>query len=215
MLMMSLHYINYSCRFFNVNLCIYNVFVFRENMGKYCNEVRKLALELTGAITESLGLSKKYLGNKMDEGMQVMAVNCYPPCPEPGLALGLPPHSDYSCLTIVLQNTPGLEILGTEDGAWRTVPEIHGALQVHIGDHFEVMSNARYKSVVHRATLNSEKTRISLASLHSLGMDEKMEVAKELVDEQHPKGYNESSFKDFLNFLSRNDISERNSFSIR
>ncbi|XWS60148.1 hypothetical protein CRYUN_Cryun07bG0009700 [Craigia yunnanensis] len=149
---------------------------------------------------------------KMEDGMQVMAVNCYPPCPEPDMALGLPPHSDYTCLTIVLQSSAGLEILDTEDGNWKVVPELHGALQVHVGDHFEVLSNGLYKSVVHRAALNCERTRISIASLHSLGMDDKMETAKELVDEQHPKRYKESSFRDFLDFLATNDIADGKSF---
>ncbi|KAK9181425.1 hypothetical protein WN944_024562 [Citrus x changshan-huyou] len=114
----------------------------------------------------------------MDEGMQVMAVNCYPPCPQPDIAFGLPPHSDYSCLTIILQSSEGLEFLGKEDESWRKVPN------VHVGDHLEVLSNGIYKSIVHRATLNRERTRISITSLHSLGVDMKMETARELVDEQ-------------------------------
>ncbi|KAL4595925.1 hypothetical protein ACB092_12G127300 [Castanea dentata] len=179
---------------------------YREKMGNYCSEVRKLGLELMGAIAESLGLGSAYSSDKMNEGMQVMAVNCYPPCPNPNVALGLPPHSDYSCLTIVLQSSPGLEIMDMEEGKWGIVPKLHGALQVHVGDHLEVLSNGLYKSVVHRAILNCERTRISIASLMSLGLDEKMGTAEELVDEQHPKRYTESSFGDFLNFLSANDI---------
>ncbi|KAJ8772446.1 hypothetical protein K2173_027623 [Erythroxylum novogranatense] len=186
---------------------------FRENMGSYCTEVMKLAGLLMGAITESLGLGPTYLSNKMEEGTQVIALNCYPPCPNPEIALGLPPHSDYSCLTIMLQSFPGLEIVaGSEDGKWRLVPRLHGALQVHVGDHIEVLSNGLYKSVIHRARLNSERTRISIASLHSLGMDEKMATAEELVDDEHPKGYKESSFRDFLDFLSKNDIAEGKTF---
>ncbi|XP_034677370.1 flavanone 3-dioxygenase 3-like [Vitis riparia] len=185
---------------------------YRENMGKYAVEVRKLALELTGAITESLGIGPAYLDNKMEEGMQVMAANCYPACPQPELALGLPPHSDYSCLTILLQSSQGLEIMDADDGTWMAVPKLEGALEVHLGDHLQVLSNGLYKSVVHRATLNGERTRISVASFHSLGMDEKMETAQELIDEQHPKGYKASSFRDFLKFLSANNIGEGKSF---
>lgn len=59
---------------------------------------------------------------------------------------------------------------------------------------------------MHRAAGNSERTRISIVSLHSLGMDEKMETAEKLVDENHPKRYRGSSFRDFLNFLVENDI---------
>ncbi|CAK9135100.1 unnamed protein product, partial [Ilex paraguariensis] len=181
-------------------------------MGEYTVEVKKLAMEIMGAITEGLGIGPTYLSGKLDEGMQVMTVNCYPPCADPGIALGLPPHSDYTCLTILLQNSSGLEIMDNEVGAWRAVPDLHSVLQVHVGDHLEVLSNGLYKSVVHRVTLKRDKTRISIASLHSMGMDEKMETAKELVDEHHLKGYKESSFRDFLNFLSKNDIAEGRSF---
>ncbi|KAB1204122.1 Hyoscyamine 6-dioxygenase [Morella rubra] len=52
---------------------------YREKMGKkYDKEVRKLGLELMGTITESLGLGPAYLSNEMGEGMQAMAINCYP-----------------------------------------------------------------------------------------------------------------------------------------
>ncbi|KAB2072925.1 hypothetical protein ES319_A07G050500v1 [Gossypium barbadense] len=185
---------------------------YREKMGKYCAQVRNIALELMGMVIKSLGISPNRLTPQIDRGMQVMAVNCYPPCPKPEMPLGLPPHSDYTCLTIILQSSTGLEILDTDDGNWKMVPELHGVLQVHIGDHFEVMSNGVYKSVVHRATLNSEKTRVSIASLHSLGMDDKMETANELIDEQNPKRYKESSFKDFLDFLANNDIADGKHF---
>ncbi|KAF5731035.1 oxidoreductase family protein [Tripterygium wilfordii] len=188
---------------------------YRENMGKYCGEVRNLALELMGVITESLGLGPTYnhITNKIENGVQVIAVNYYPPCPNPDIALGLPPHSDYSCFTLVLQSSTGLEIANREDSSkWQVIPEQRGALEVHVGDHVEVLSNGIYKSVVHRATLHSSRKRVSIASLHSLGMDDKMGVAKELVDEENPPGYKESSFRDFLNFLSKNDIAEGKSF---
>ncbi|KAB2596474.1 2'-deoxymugineic-acid 2'-dioxygenase [Pyrus ussuriensis x Pyrus communis] len=186
---------------------------YRETMGKYCSEVKKLSMEITEAITESLGIGPTYISKKMEDGMQVITVNCYPPCPNPEIALGLPPHSDYSCLTILLQSGPGLELMHTGDNKWKQVPQLHGALQVHVGDHFEVLSNGLYKSVVHRATLNRDRTRICIASLHSLGLEEKMGTAKELVSEENPGRYKESSFNDFLNFLDNNGLAEGKSFS--
>ncbi|WRX16701.1 Oxoglutarate/iron-dependent dioxygenase - like 10, partial [Theobroma cacao] len=81
--------------------CLLEWSCFRAKMGKYYAEVRKLALEIMGTIRESLGIVPNQLGKKMEDGVQVMAVNCYPPCPEPEMALGLPPHSDYTFLTII------------------------------------------------------------------------------------------------------------------
>ncbi|KAI5670308.1 hypothetical protein M9H77_10672 [Catharanthus roseus] len=183
---------------------------YREKMGKYSNEAQKLATKIMGLITEGLGLGPKYLTNKMEKGMQVIFANCYPPCPQPELTLGLAPHSDYSCLTILHQSSPGLQILDSNDKKWKGIPSIEGALMVNVGDHLEVLSNGRYTSVKHRVMVNSESTRISIASLHSMGMDEKMETAKELIDQKHPKAYKESSFGDFLNFLAHNDFVKKN-----
>ncbi|KAF3433203.1 hypothetical protein FNV43_RR24305 [Rhamnella rubrinervis] len=118
---------------------------YRENMGRYWAEVMKLGLKLFEATTEALGLGPTYLTTKMENGMQVMVINCDPPCPQPDITLGLPPHSDYSCFTILLQSSSGLQIMDTEDGRWRLVPDIRGALQVHVGDHLEVAMV--YKSV--------------------------------------------------------------------
>lgn len=88
----------------------------------------------------SLGIGPEYLSPKMEDGMHVMTVNSHLPCSNPCLGHGLPPHSDDSCFTVVLKSCPGLQILDDpEDGAWKLVPTINGALQVHAGDHLEVL----------------------------------------------------------------------------
>lgn len=181
-------------------------------MGEYVEASQRLSQKIMGLITESLGLGPTYLTTKLDQGMQVVAVNCYPPCPQPGHALGLPPHSDYSCLTSLLQDSPGLQILDSSDNSWRLVAVIDGALQIHVGDQLEVLSNGRYKSVLHRVTLNSEKRRISIAGIHSLAMDVKMAAVEEMVDAENPSGYRETCFRDFLDFISKNDIGEGHNF---
>ncbi|URE02759.1 2OG-Fe(II) oxygenase superfamily [Musa troglodytarum] len=60
-------------------------------------------------------------------------------------------------------------------------------LRVHIGYHLEVTSDGKYKRLVHRAVLNSQKI---------------VTAASELIDGQHHKRYTESSFEDFLDFMS-------------
>lgn len=182
-------------------------------MGTYAMEARRVALQLMDAILESLGLGQAYMNDKLAEGMQVMTVNNYEKSPQmTDSMLGLAPHSDYGCITILLQSCEGLQILDKNSSTWKGVQvEFPNALHVHIGDYLEVLSNGRYKSVVHRVILDCEK-RMSVASIHGLGMDEEVTVARELVDEQHPKGYKESSFRDFLTYISRNDFTTGSSF---
>ncbi|KAL6981338.1 hypothetical protein U1Q18_022967 [Sarracenia purpurea var. burkii] len=185
-----------------------NPLSYKEKMGNYAKAVQVLQKQLMGVVFGSLGLSSDYLLEEIEEGSQVMAVNCYPACPEPELALGMPPHSDYGTLTILIQSHPGLQIMDHEKN-WHPVPVIEGALIVQLGDQMEVMSNGQYKSVVHRVTVHSEKTRLSIASLHSLALEKKAVPAPELVDEKHPLSYKEGSFGDFLNYISGNDITKQ------
>ncbi|KAE9621154.1 putative flavanone 3-dioxygenase [Lupinus albus] len=80
-------------------------------MGRFSEEVMKLGIDIMTTLIEILEINPTKLSNKIENGMQIVTMNCYPPCPQPKLALGLPLHSDYSCLTILHQSNPGLEIM--------------------------------------------------------------------------------------------------------
>ncbi|CAM0902311.1 unnamed protein product [Alopecurus aequalis] len=183
---------------------------YRKKMGKYAVEIQRLSVQLMGAIVQGLGLGPMYLQEKLTGGLQFMALNNYPQgSSQAGDTVGLAPHSDYGFITILLQSSPGLEVMHHQDDVWTPVPVIPGALHVHLGDHLEVLSNGRLRSLVHRAILNTDESRISVASIHGLPMDEKVGCAEELVDKRHPKMYRESSFHDFLDFLPTNVKSYR------
>ncbi|XP_010413576.2 PREDICTED: protein DOWNY MILDEW RESISTANCE 6-like [Camelina sativa] len=181
---------------------------YKEKVGKYAEAAHVLHKQLIEAISESLGLEKNYLEEEIEEGSQVMAVNCYPACPEPDIALGMPPHSDFGSLTILLQSSQGLQIMDSNNN-WVSVPYIEGALIVQLGDQVEVMSNGIYKSVVHRVTVNKDFKRLSFASLHSLPMHKKISPASQLVNENKSAAYGEFSFNDFLDYISSNDITQQ------
>lgn len=178
-------------------------------MSRYAVMVQALQKKLMEAILEGLGLKAGYLEKEIEEGSQVLAVNCYPACPEPELALGIPVHSDYGTLTVLLQSCAGLQAMD-HNNKWHSVPVIEGALVIQLGDQIEVMTNGEWKSIVHQVTLSSEKRRFSIASIHSLALNKKIEPAPEFVDAEHPATYEGFSFGEFLDFISSNRItSER------
>ncbi|URD95118.1 hypothetical protein MUK42_30211 [Musa troglodytarum] len=119
---------------------------------------------LLGAISLSLELEEDYLEKILGEQEQHMAVNYYPTCPDPELTYGLPAHTDPNVLTILLQdpNVAGLQIL--KDGRWIAVRPLPNTLVVNVADQLQALSNGRYMSVRHRAVVNSDKERISVAS---------------------------------------------------
>ena len=181
------------------------LYFYREKMGNYAKAVQMFQKQLMEVVLESLGLNPTYIQDEVEKGSQVLVANCYPACPEPEVTLGMPPHSDYGSITILLQSSLGLQVMDHNKN-WLSVPVVEGSLIVQLGDQIEVMSNGQYKSVIHRATVNSEKKRFSIACLHSLALNKKMGPAEKLVDKEHPASYKEFSFKDFLEYISNNDI---------
>ncbi|KAL3742810.1 hypothetical protein ACJRO7_018163 [Eucalyptus globulus] len=111
---------------------------FRKEVGEYCTRVRELALKLLEAISESLGLEREYISQNLGKHGQHMAMNYYPPCPQPELTYGLPGHTDQNLITILLQDdVPGLQVL--RDGKWIAVNPIPNTFIVNIGDQMQVL----------------------------------------------------------------------------
>ncbi|KAK9165781.1 hypothetical protein Scep_000972 [Stephania cephalantha] len=145
--------------------------------------LRAVMLELLGAISESLGVDKCYIEKEMEleHGLQILAANLYPPCPQPELAMGMPPHSDHGLLTLLIEN------------------QGHGLQIHHNGKWIHILSNGKYKSVVHRAVVNNKATRISVAMAHGPALDKVVEPAPELVKNGGYKAkYIGMKYKDYL-----------------
>ncbi|KAK6943910.1 Isopenicillin N synthase-like, Fe(2+) 2OG dioxygenase domain [Dillenia turbinata] len=192
---------------------------FKTVAATYVKETKFLFIMLMEAILESLGLSCDYMNDtKMEEddilkefqdGSQLMVLNCYPPCPQPDLTLGMPPHSDYGFITLLLQeDVPGLQI--EHDGNWITVEPIPNSLVVNLGDHLEIFSNGKYKSVLHRVIVNSLRSRITVASLHSLPWARTVRPWSRLINEANPKRYMDTDFRTFLAYITSCEPKKKN-----
>lgn len=113
----------------------------RDDVSEYSKNARGLALRLLEAISESLGLEKDYINKALGKHGQHMAINYYPPCPQPELTYGLPSHADPNAITILLQDdAPGLQVL--KDGKWLAVSPISNTFIVNIGDQMQVIIRA-------------------------------------------------------------------------
>ncbi|KAL7137485.1 hypothetical protein ABFS83_10G095600 [Erythranthe nasuta] len=197
---------------------------FRQLGVTYAKETRSLFMMVVEAILESLGLktdtdkkTEKYedvdevvrIKKEIENGSQLMVVNCYPACPQPDLTLGMPPHSDYGFLTLLLQDdVKGLQIQHRDK--WVTVQPIPGSFVVNVGDHLEIFSNGRYKSVLHRVLVNSTKHRISVASLHSLPFTSTVRPSPKLITHTNPRLYKDTNFADFVAYLKTCDSKKKN-----
>ncbi|KAK9059379.1 hypothetical protein SSX86_021999 [Deinandra increscens subsp. villosa] len=169
---------------------------FRDHVAEYCRSVRGLALEIIEAISESLGLNKDYINRQLGNHGQHMALNYYPPCPQPDLTYGLPGHTDLNLITILLQDqVPGLQVL--RNGEWVAVDPVPNTFIINIGDQVQVISNDRYKSVLHRAVVNCDRERISIPTFYCPSRDAVVGPAPELVTDDEPAVYREFTYGEY------------------
>ena len=117
---------------------LFPFFFYREAMEAYFKETQKLAKVLFKLIGQALEIDKREMEDMFEDGLQLVRMNYYPPCPQPELVVGLRPHSDASGLSILLQvnGVEGLQV--KKNGVWIPVNILPNAFVLHIGDVMEV-----------------------------------------------------------------------------
>ncbi|XP_031130872.1 protein SRG1-like isoform X1 [Ipomoea triloba] len=177
---------------------------FRETVEMYAEELRNLALTIINYLAKALGIEQEHVQGLFEDGLQGMRTNYYPRCPQPDKVIGIYPHSDSVGLTILLQlnEMEGLQI--KNNGKWIPVRPIHDAFVVNIGDILQILTNGIYSSVEHRAVVNSEKERMSLATFFSPRLEAEFGPAPSLITPQNPAKFRNMVVADyFRGFYSR------------
>lgn len=177
---------------------------FRDTLESYSAELRNLALKILYQMAKALKMDPNDIKDLFEEGVQIMRMNYYPPCPQPELVMGLTPHSDAGGLTILLQinEMDGLQI--KKDGLWVPIKALPDAFIINIGDALEIVTNGSYPSIEHRATINSEKERISIATFYTPKLDGEIGPAPSLMKPETPGLFKKITFGDYLKgYLAR------------
>ncbi|PON41646.1 Oxoglutarate/iron-dependent dioxygenase [Parasponia andersonii] len=160
---------------------------YRKIMKEFAQKLEKLAEELLDLLCENLGLEKGYL-KKAFYGSKGPTfgtkVSNYPPCPKPDLIKGLRAHTDAGGIILLFQDdkVSGLQLL--KDGQWIDVPPMRHSIVINIGDQLEVITNGKYKSVLHRVIAQTDGTRMSIASFYNPGSDAIIYPAPALVEKE-------------------------------
>ncbi|KAH7659174.1 (S)-norcoclaurine synthase protein [Dioscorea alata] len=184
----------------NMKLWPQNPPTFRDAMDQYTKEIQRVANIVLESIGKSLKLDK--LIDNFKDCQQSIRINYYPPCPHASNVLGLNPHTDTVGLTVVLQvnEVDGLQF--KKNGVWLPISPVPGALIVNSGDIIEIMSNGKYKSLEHRAVVNSEQERFSIATFHSPRADAQIgPLPAETPTKSEPFCYKTVSIEDYFRMV--------------
>ncbi|KAK7309929.1 hypothetical protein RJT34_07063 [Clitoria ternatea] len=176
----------------------------RDNLENYSLEVQKLCITIIKHMAIALEIEPKEILDIFKYLSQSMRWNYYPPCPQPENVIGLNPHSDAGALTILLQvnETEGLQI--RKDGKWIPVKPLPSAFVINVGDILEILTNGIYRSIEHRATINSEKERISIATFHRPQMSKVVGPTPSLVTHERSALFKNIAVGDYYKaFFSR------------
>nr|BAB32502.1 1-aminocyclopropane-1-carboxylate oxidase [Phyllostachys edulis] len=186
---------------------------YRRVMKRFAAELEKLAEGLLDLLCENLGLEKGYLARAFrgSKGAPTFGtkVSSYPPCPRPDLVKGLRAHTDAGGIILLFQDdhVSGLQLL--KDGEWVDVPPMRHSIVVNLGDQLEVITNGRYKSVLHRVVAQTDGNRMSIASFYNPGSDAVIFPAPALVEEEAGGTYPKFVFEDYMNLYVRHKFEDK------
>jgi len=112
-------------------------------------------LEQVGRCVLNL-LSAEFLPPEERPYLLLKLIHYLPSLPRYGVA----PHVDFSWITLLLQDAPGLQVL-TPGGEWLDVPPIPGALAVNPGEILEYATGGCCLATPHRV-ICSDRSRVSM-----------------------------------------------------
>ncbi|XP_058760654.1 jasmonate-induced oxygenase 2-like [Vicia villosa] len=182
---------------------------FRKTMEEYGGKLEKLCFKLLELISLSLGLAGDKFLDCFKNQLSHVRLNYYPTCHFPELTLGIGPHKDPCVMTIIAQDDiGGLQVKKNSVG-WVPIKPIPGALVVNLGDVFQVWSNDKYDSAIHRVVLNSQKERFSYPFFFFPGHHITVQPAEELVSEQNPAKYKPYNFGKYYANRTHHDFNKK------
>ena len=98
--------------------------------------------------------------------------------------VGISAHTDFECITFILQTAPGLELLAT-DGNWYDVPGHDGRLVVMLDDMMERWTNGMFQATGHRVR-NTGNQRYSIVMFFAVNDEEVVAPLAEFVSDSNP-----------------------------
>lgn len=138
---------------------------FRSAIEQYSRFVERTGSLMLEIIAIALGQKEDFFNSYYERTMLRGQLLRYPPTENHPDQFGVAPHSDFGCITLLLQETNGLEVQ-FPDGEWVAAPPMDNTLVLNIGDLLERWSNRRLPSTKHRVRNTTPEARYSIAMFY-------------------------------------------------
>ncbi len=141
---------------------------FREAIVNYTAMIQGVGEVMLRIVAVAMGASERFFEPYYQRCMLRGQLLCYPPTDNHPEQFGVAPHSDFGCITLLLQETAGLEVL-FPNGEWVAAPPMDNTLVINVGDLLERWSNNKLPSTKHRVRNLSTNARYSIAMFYDPG----------------------------------------------
>ena len=132
---------------------------FRDDAGAYWNQVSTLGLRILDRIADAVGVEAGFFSDRCrSQELNTLRLLHYPESDIPGddINVGISAHTDFECLSLLYQTSPGLELTDI-NGNWYDTPATDGGLFVFIDDMLEFWTNGYLKATGHRVRHTAEQ----------------------------------------------------------
>ncbi|KAJ0081388.1 hypothetical protein Patl1_10283 [Pistacia atlantica] len=176
----------------------------RNTLESYFQELQNLSRKFFGMIAKNLRMEVKEMEELFEDGMQSVRLNYYPPYSKPELVMGIIPRSDATGITILHQ------VNGVDQIKRMAFGFLSASFLKHLNltitskillDSLLIRSNGLYRSIEQRASINSEKERISVAFFVNPRFDAEIGPATSLINPENPALFKRIGMEDYVKGL--------------
>jgi isopenicillin N synthase-like dioxygenase len=121
-----------------------------EALQDYYVSAFNVSMVVLTSMAKALGLAEDFFTQCFKNHVTVLRMIHYPPRPDEAHNNGAGAHTDYGCITLLLQDDIGGLQVKNRQGDWVDATPIKGSLVVNIGDLMQRWTNDQYVSTAHR-----------------------------------------------------------------
>jgi len=159
----------------------------RDTVQAHFEHLNGVAMAMIASIGRSAGFDDEVIAQRFDgtnstlRFLQYPAGSVKPMDADDGAVLSAQQHTDSSGLSLLWQDTTGLQAQG-QDGIFRDIPRMENAISVHVGDVMTQMTNGIVPATPHRVLHVGDDTR------HSVGFFLEPALSAPVTPADHPAG---------------------------